>query len=74
MKKYDTWPPPEWEECRVSWGTMLDKNGHDPNLILDWVDATPGGLYHLHGYGEIEGFAFRFKRPKDATHFRLIWY
>jgi len=33
------------------------KNGHDPNLILDWVDATPGGLYHLHGYGEIEGFA-----------------
>lgn len=65
---------------------MLDHADYNPNLILDWLDKTPGGCYHLHGWedfqrypthgigvGGVDGFAFRFERPEDATLFALKW-
>lgn len=73
MNKVDMWPPPEWEEVVVMWDKMLQSKTHNPNTILDWIDNYPGGDYHLHGYRSTEGFAFRFKRPEDATVFKLKW-
>jgi hypothetical protein len=74
MKRIDMWPPPEdWTECVVTWDTMLANSDHAPNAILAWTDSQPGGEYHLHGYKSTEGFAFRFRRAKDATLFCLRW-
>jgi hypothetical protein len=87
MIKYNTWPPPEgWSEVIVTWKTMLENPQYNPNLILDWVDKTPGGRYHLHGWedfqryerhgigvGGIDGFAFRFENEQDAIMFKLKW-
>ena len=73
MIKHDCWPPPDWTEVIVLWQTMLDHADYSPNKIIAWVDQTPGGQYHLHGYKNKEGFAFRFKNPKDALLFKLRW-
>ena len=73
MKRIDMWPPPYWTEVVVTWETMLANADRAPNAILEWVEKQPGGEYHLHGYKSTEGFAFRFRREKDATLFRLRW-
>jgi hypothetical protein len=73
MKRAEMWPPPAWEEVVVTWETMLANADHAPNTILEWIEKQPGGEYHLHGYKSTEGFAFRFRRAKDATLFRLRW-
>jgi len=87
MFKYECWPPPQdWTEIVISWQTMLDNADYGPNAIIDWVNKTPGGRYHLHGWedfqrfpshgigvGGIDGFSFRFEDPRDATLFRLRW-
>ena len=87
MIKFNTWPPPEdWTEVVVTWKIMLENPRFNPNKIVDWVDSTPGGRYHLHGWedfqrfprhgigvGGTDGFAFRFEDPRDAVLFRLKW-
>jgi hypothetical protein len=65
---------------------MLDNSDYGPNAIIEWVNQTPGGRYHLHGWedfkrfhshgigvGGVDGVAFRFEDPRDATLFRLRW-
>jgi hypothetical protein len=74
MIKHECWPPPEnWTEVTIMWADMLDNPDLHPRSIMAWLDAVPGGLYHLHGYRSTEGFAFRFKDAKDAMLFRLKW-
>jgi hypothetical protein len=87
LTKYESWPPPkDWTEIVISWRTMLDNSDYGPNAIIEWVNTTPGGRYHLHGWedfkrfhshgvgvGGVDGFAFRFEDPRDATLFRLKW-
>lgn len=81
MLKVDQWPPPEgWTEVVIPWSQMLrpwplliDSNDTLPNTILSWVEKTPGGRYHLHGWRSSEGFAFRFEQPQDASLFALRW-
>jgi len=87
MTKFNTWPPPEgWTEVVVTWKIMLENPRFNPNKIVDWVDSTPGGRYHLHGWedlqrfprhgigvGGTDGFAFRFEDERDAVLFRLKW-
>jgi hypothetical protein len=74
MTKIDTWPPPDWSEVVVLWKDIMDINfSGRARQMLDWVENTPGGRYHLHGYKSTEGFAFRFENPVDATHFRMVW-
>jgi hypothetical protein len=69
----EMWPPPAWTEIIVLWSDILEGPQYPIREILEWVDAVPGGRYHLHGYKSTEGFSFRFERPKDATHFKLRW-
>ena len=57
----------------IPWSKMLLEHDNNPNNILSWVDHTPGGRYHLHGWRSTEGFTFRFERPQDATLFALRW-
>ena len=52
---------------------MLDNSNYAPIAIIEWVEAYPGGEYHLHGYQSTEGFAFRFSDPNDALIFKLKW-
>ena len=66
-------PHPDWTEVTVLWGDVLEPPYYPIKQILEWIDATPGGRYHLHGYKSTEGFAFRFERPEDATYFKLRW-
>jgi len=73
MNKIDKWPPPDWPEVVIKWEQMLESPNHNPNMIVTWVDHTCGGRYHLHGYQNTKGFAFRFEDPKDATLFALRW-
>jgi hypothetical protein len=87
MIKFNTWPPPEdWAEVVVAWKIMLENPRFNPNKIVDWVDSTPGGRYHLHGWedfqrfpkhgigvGGTDGFAFRFEDERDAILFKLKW-
>jgi hypothetical protein len=87
MTRIETWPPPkDWTEIVVSWATMLEHADHAPNDIIAWLDKTPGGCYHLHGWddfqrfprhgigvGGVDGFAFRFENPQDAMLFALRW-
>ena len=67
------WPPPDWPEVRVSWDWIMGSHTHNPNDMFNWVDQQPGGRYHLHGYNAVDGFAYRFERPEDATLFALKW-
>ncbi len=73
MKKVDLWPPPDWTEVVVLWDDILGGPQLPINEILVWVEHEPGDEYHLHGYRSTEGFAFRFKNPQDAVHFKLKW-
>ena len=74
MKRLDTWPPPEWAEVVVTWDTMLECSDMNPNHITEWCYRTPGhGRWHLHGWKQTEGFAFRFEDERDAVMFRLRW-
>ena len=87
MIKFNTWPPPEdWPEIVITWKIMLENPRFNPNKIVDWVDSTPGGRYHLHGWedfqrfpkhgigvGGTDGFAFRFEDKRDAILFKLKW-
>jgi hypothetical protein len=52
---------------------MWEHSDCNPNEIVAWVEAYPGGEYHLHGYQSTEGFAFRFSNPNDALIFKLKW-
>jgi hypothetical protein len=72
MIRYDVWPPPEhWTEVRVSWEWVMEKKSRNPNTIFNWICEQPGGRFHLHGYGQQEGFSYRFEDPKDATWIRM---
>lgn len=73
MTKIDMWPPPPWTEVIILWDDILGPRHYPINEILKWVDAVPGGSYHLHGYESTAGFAFRFEQESDATHFKLRW-
>ena len=68
-----TEPHPEWPEVIILWREILYDPKYPIKKILDWIDTTPGGRYHLHGYNSTEGFAFRFENPRDATYFKLKW-
>jgi len=73
MKKLETWPPPDdWQQVVVLWEEMLKTPG-SARQILRWVDKAPGGRYHLHGYSNGKGFAFRFENQDDAVRFWLEW-
>lgn len=68
------WPPPEdWIEVVVLWENVTGNPHYPIRDILTWLENAPGGRYHLHGHNSIEGFAFRFENPEDATHFKLKW-
>jgi len=74
MNKLDAWPPPAWIEVVVSWKTMLNNADCSPNTITEWCNNYPGhGCWHLHGWRQTEGFAFRFEDARDATAFKLTW-
>ena len=66
-------PHPDWTEVIIPWGEILEWPRYPIRQILDWVEKTPGGKYHLHGHEAVNGFSFRFERPEDATHFKLRW-
>jgi len=68
------WPPPEdWTEVVVLWDDVLGGPRFPIREILEWLEAAPGGDYHIHGYESTEGFSFRFRNAEDATHFKLRW-
>ena len=68
------WPPPEgWEEVVITWDSVFSTDKLHIPEIIEWLDKTPGGKYHLHGWKGQDGFAFRFEDAHDATYFRLIW-
>lgn len=73
MQKIECWPPPDWTEVVVLWEDMLNTSFFHgrARYILQWVDLAPGGEYHLYGYNQTDGFAFRFRNPHDATFFKL---
>lgn len=74
MEKIDyTEPWPNWQEVVVLWDNITAPPFYNIKEILAWLPTAPGGRYHLHGYNRIEGFAFRFERPEDATYFKLKW-
>ena len=66
-------PLPEWTEVIVLWNGIINHPHYAIREILGWIDDAPGGRYHLHGHNSIDGFAFRFEDPKDATYFKLKW-
>lgn len=68
-----TWPPPEWTEVVITWDQILEDRQLNPNMLYDWCDKRPGGMYHVHGWRSTEGFAFRFERKSDAVLFALNW-
>jgi hypothetical protein len=75
MNQLDAWPPPDWTEVVVTWETMLHNSNRAPNNITKWCHDQPGhGRWHLHGYRNTEGFAFRFEDQRDAIMFRLRWF
>ena len=72
MIEVQGWPPPEdWESIKISWDWTLRHYTHNPNDIYHLVLGSPGGRFHLSGYGTSEGFEYRFEDPKDATWFSL---
>ena len=73
MKNFQSWPPPDWTECVVSWDYLLDSPTH-PQDLYNWCDDHPSeGRYHVHGWRSTYGFAFRFEDPRDAIVFKLTW-
>jgi hypothetical protein len=73
MIKYETWPPPNWTEVRVSWEYIMKSDRHNPNDMFNWACLHPGGMFHVSGYGTSEGFSYRFADSKDAVQFALRW-
>ena len=73
MTKIETWPPPRWRSIKILWADVFDGPRYPIREILDWIDSAPGGDYHLSGLNEIKGFDFRFRDPKDATYFVMMW-
>lgn len=74
MNRLDAWPPPNWEEVVITWETMLHNADRSPNQITEWCYRYSGhGRWHLHGWRQTEGFAFRFEDARDATAFGLHW-
>ena len=74
MNQLEAWPPPPWTEVVVMWSIMLANSDRAPNDITEWCYKYPGhGRWHLHGYKQTEGFAFRFEDARDATAFQLRW-
>lgn len=73
MIQYDEWPPSTWAEVRVSWSYIMKSTNHNPNDIFNWVCTQPGKMFHLSGYGKVEGFSYRFEDSKDAVQFALRW-
>lgn len=70
----ELWPPPEnWTEIVVLWNDVLHEPKFPIKKMLDWLEETEGGNYHVHGYESTKGFSFRFQNPEDATHFKLRW-
>ena len=70
----EMWPPPEsWTEVTVLWDDILEGPKFPIRQMLDWLETTPGGRYHMSGYENTEGFSFRFQDPEDAIHFKLRW-
>jgi len=69
MLKIEVWSPPVWDEVVISWSDILERhNWQDINIRLA---KTPGECYHLHGYRNTEGIAFRFEQPDNAILFSL---
>ena len=64
------WPPPDWPEVVLNWEWILQSDNRIGE-IMNWLETSPGGRYHLHGKGEERDFAFRFENPADATWFRM---
>ena len=74
VMRFEAWPPPsDWTEVVIKWQTMLDHADYRPNAIEWWCQENVQGRWHLHGYQQTEGFAFRFEDPRDAVLFRLRW-
>lgn len=72
--KYENWPPPEgWAEVVITWQQMLDHADYAPNAIEQWCEQNIQERWHLHGYQQTEGFAFRFEDPREAVLFALKW-
>ena len=71
MTKIEQWPAPDWAEVIVSWTWIMASPRHDINKLIQWVENSPGGNYHIHGINENFDFAFRFENPADATWFRM---
>jgi len=69
----EIWPPPSWTEIVILWDDITGRRRYPIKDILAWVEDTPGGRYHLHGFNSTDGFAFRFENPNDAIHFKLRW-
>jgi hypothetical protein len=68
------WPPPaDWIEVVVLWDDVLNGPRFPIKQMLEWLEDTPGGDYHIHGFESTKGFSFRFRNAGDATHFRLRW-
>ena len=66
-------PHDSWEEVVILWKDVFDGPKYPIREILNWIDATEGGRYHLHGWNSTDGFCFRFENPADAVYFKLRW-
>ena len=74
MIQLQLWPPPEWTECVVAWDYILQDRTLYPQALYDWCNNQAStGRYHVHGWRQTEGFAFRFEDPRDALLFKLTW-
>ena len=73
MIQFAAWPPPHWTEVVITWDQILENKRLSPNMLYEWCSNQPGGMFHVHGWENTKGFAFRFEQPKDATMFALVW-
>jgi hypothetical protein len=73
MIRYDIWPPPDWDEVVITWESILMSEDYKIFEVFEWISKTPGSRYHLHGWKQTKGFAYRFEDPKDAVLFALRW-
>jgi len=74
MIQFKAWPPPDWTECVVSWDWLLGDDRLHVNEIYSWCNQhSSPSRYHVHGWHQTEGFAFRFEDPRDAVMFKLTW-
>lgn len=74
MIQYQGWPPPKWTEVVIEWNYILNNTDSGPRCYYEWChDHNSRGRFHVHGWRQTEGFAFRFEYPKDANWFILRW-